>query len=105
MVNESPFLNRRKIIVINKTLSCQKRANETLLHAGVDDIAPALGLARLSEIVDEGVVVPHVLLRQVGASLSVLVFLLDGVVTQVDGLVEILHLIRLRTESRMRKYH
>ena len=81
MVNESPFLNRRKIIVINKTLSCQKRANETFLHAGVDDIAPALGLARLSEIVDEGVVVPHVLLRQVGASLSVLVFLLDGVVT------------------------
>ena len=61
--------------------------------------------ANLSEIVDKGVVVPHILLRQVGASLSVLVFLLYRVVTQVDGLVEILHFIRLRTEPRMRQYH
>ena len=61
--------------------------------------------SHLSQIVDEGVVVPHILLRQVGASLSILVFLLNGVVTEVDGLVEILHFIRLRTESRMRPYH
>ena len=58
----------------------------------------------LPQVVDEGVVVPHVLLGQVGASLPIFVFLLYRVVTQVDGLVEILHFIRLRTESKMRKY-
>ena len=99
MVNESPFLNRRKIIVINKTLSCQKRANETLLHAGVDDVAPSLGLTRLSEIVDEGVVVPHVLLGQVGAALPVLVLGLNRVVAQVDALVEIIYLEGLGAKS------
>ena len=65
---------------------------------------PSLPLSHLSEIVDEGVVVPHVLLGQVGASLPIFVFLLYRVVTQVDGLVEILHFIRLRTESKIRDF-
>ena len=91
-------------MINNQTLGCQKRPNETFLHAGIDNVAPTLGLPGLSQIVDEGVVVPHVLLGQVGASLPIFVFLLYRVVTQVDGLVEILHFIRLRTESKIRDF-
>ena len=86
-------------MIDNQTLGGQKRANETFLHAGIDDVAPTLGLPGLSQIVDEGVVVPHVLLGQVGAALPVLVLGLDGVVAQVDALVEIIYLEGLGAKS------
>ena len=68
------------------------------------EISPSLGsladLPYLSKVVDEGVVVPHVFLWQVGTPLPILILLLDRVVTQVDRFVEILYFIRLGTESR-----
>ena len=59
----------------------------------------------LAQIVDEGVVVPHVLLGQVGAALPVLVLGLDGVVAQVDALVEIIYLEGLRAKSKHSLYY
>ena len=53
----------------------------------------------LAQVVDEGVVVPHVLLGQVGAALPVLVLGLNGVVAQVDALVEIINLEGLGAKS------
>ena len=97
------FKTRERQFVINQTLCCQQRPDQTLFHPGIDDVAPTLGLPSLSQIVDEGVVVPHVLLWQVGTSLSILIFLLYCVITEMDGLVEILHFIRLRTESKKKR--
>ena len=89
----------RELRSVNTTLSGQQRPDQAFLHAGIDDIGPGLGLTsltmfmldllplllpHLSEVADEGVVVPHVLLGQSGAPLPVLVFLLYGVITQVD---------------------
>ena len=41
------FKTRERQFVINQTLCCQQRPDQTLFHPGIDDVAPTLGLPGL----------------------------------------------------------
>ena len=56
----------------------------------------------LSEVVDESIIVPHVLLWQVGTPLTVPVFRLNCIVTQMNTFMEIINLEWLGTKSRQK---
>ena len=58
----------------------------------------------LSEVADESIIIPHVLLWQVGTPLTVPVFRLNCIVTQMNTFMEIINLEWLGTKSGQKTF-